>query len=145
MNLGFNVFSPGARVNAKASGTGEDGWEGWSKKYMLDVGFGGHGPIQPMLLDPSAGHTQHVVPVEARLVHENILHDADPNQKLWQYQHRVNPQSEWQTVYCFVELEFVPEDHEIMNFWASQGRKSWFMYQIVAVKKIFIGNEVGVM
>lgn len=152
-SLGFNVFSAGARVNTAASGTGEDGWEGWSHmvnivtlssgpKYMLDVGFGGNGPIQPLLLDPSAAHTQHIAPAEARLLHKNIPHNTDPDQKLWQYQHRIDPQSEWQTMYCFTEIEFLPEDYEIMNFWTSQSRKSWFTYRFIAVKMILEGEEV---
>lgn len=152
-SLGFNVFSAGARVNLQANGTGEDGWEGWSHmvnivtlssghKYMLDVGFGGNGPIQPLLLNPTAPHTQHIAPAEARLVLENIPRNTDLNQKLWQYHYRVNSQSEWQTIYCFTELEFLPKDYEIMNFWTSQSRKSWFTYQIVAVKMILEGDEV---
>ena len=151
-SLGFNVCSAGARVNTAAGGTG-DGWEGWShmvnivtlssgEKYMLDVGFGGNGPIQPLLLDLSAAHTQHIPPAEARLVHGNIAHNTDPNQMLWQYQHRIDPETEWQTMYCFTELEFLPEDYEIMNFWTSQSRKSWFTHQVVAVKMILEGEEV---
>lgn len=152
-SLGFSVFSAGARVNTGANGTGGDGWEGWShmvnivtlssgQKYMLDVGFGDNGPIQPLLLDSSAAHTQHIAPAEARLVHENIPQNADPNQRLWQYQHRIDPESQWQTLYCFTELEFLPEDYEIMNFWTSQSQKSWFTYQVVAVKMILEGEEV---
>ncbi len=152
-SLGFNVFSAGPRVNTAVGGTGGNRWEGWShivnivtlssgQKYMFDVGFGGNGPIQPLLLDPSAAHTQHIAPAKARLVHENMPHNTDPDQKLWQYQHRVDSQSEWQTVYCFTDLEFLPEDYEIMNFWISQSRKSWFTYSVVDVKMILEGEEV---
>lgn len=88
-SLGFNVFSAGARVNTGSSRTGEGEWEGWSHmvnivtlssglKYMLDVGFGGNGPIQPLLLDPSAALTQHIAPAEARLVLVDIPHNTDP-------------------------------------------------------------------
>lgn len=155
-SLGFTVCSAGARVNAAADGTGEDdGWQGWSHmvnivalpsghKYMLDVGFGANGPIQPLLLDPSAAAstTKHIAPAEARLVHGNIPHSTDPGQKLWQYQHRVDPHAEWQSMYCFTELEFLPQDYEVMSFWASQSRNSWFTYRVVAVKMILEEDEV---
>ena len=151
--LGFNVFSAGARVNTQASGSGGNGWTGWShmvnivtlssgQKYMLDVGFGANGPVQPLLLDESAAYTKHITPAEARLVCGNIPHNTDPGQKLWLYQHRVDPQSEWLIMYCFTELEFLPEDYEVMNFWTSQSPKSWFTYRVVAVKMILEGSEV---
>ena len=152
-SLGFRMFSAGARVNTQANGSGEDNWEGWShmvnivtlssgQRYMLDVGFGNNGPIQPLLLDPSAPHTLHIAPAEARLVLGNISHTTDPDQKLWQYQHRIDPRSEWQTMYGFTELEFLPKDYEIMNFWTSQSRQSFFTYQIVVVKMVLEGDEV---
>ena len=152
-SLGFNVLSAGARVNTQASGSGGNGWEGWShmvnivtlssgQRFMLDVGFGSNGPIQPLLMDESTAHTMHIAPAEARLVRGNIACNTDPGQKLWQYHHRVDPQSEWLVMYCFTELEFLPEDYEIMNFWTSQSPKSWFTYGVVAVKLILVGVEV---
>lgn len=152
--LGFNVRSVGAKVNTKASGSGGSGWEGWShmvnivtldegERFMLDVGFGANGPIEPMLLDEAGvGLTGHIKPAETRLVFENIPDGTDPGQKLWQYHHRVDPQSEWLAMYCFAELEFWPQDYEIMNFWTSRSRKSWFTYRVVAVKMILEGGEV---
>lgn len=84
-SVGFNVFNTGAGVDTGANGTGEDGWEGWSQMvnivtlfssdyYMLDVGFGGNRPMQPLLLDLSAAPSQHIVSAEARLVLEIIPH-----------------------------------------------------------------------
>lgn len=160
--LGFEVCSVGARVGRGEGGSGLDGWHGWGhmvnivtlggdggrKKYMLDVGFGGPGPVQPMLLDAdaedaaAAAHVWQIAPAEARLVRENIPENTDRGQKLWQYQHRIDAQSEWQAIYCFTELEFLPEDYEVMNFWASQSRKSWFTHCVVAVKMVREGEEV---
>ena len=114
------------------------------RRVMVDVGFGANGPVQPMLLDGSdeAGPVRHVGPAEARVVWGNISENTDPEQRLWQYQHRVDTQSEWQSIYCFTELEFLPADYEIMSFWTSQSRKSWFTYCVVAVKFILEGDEV---
>lgn len=156
-SLGFDVRSVGARVNRKASGSGGCGWEGWShmvnivtldsgQKFMLDVGFGANGPISPLLLDEdntASYNTKHIAPAETRLVFENVLNGyADAGQRLWQYHHRVDPQSEWLVMYCFTELEFLPEDYEIMNFWTSRSPRSWFTYRVVAVKMVLEGGEV---
>ena len=72
----------------------------------------------------------------------DIAQTTDREQRVWQYQHRVEGQAEWQPVYCFTELEFLPADYEIMSFWTSQSRKSFFTYNIVAVKMILGGEEV---
>ena len=112
------------------------------KKYMLDVGFGGNGPVQPMLLDAEHSRTQNIPPAEARLIYDNIPENTDPNQKLWIFQHRNDPQSPWLPMYCFTELEFLPQDYEIMNFQTSQSRNSWFTYRIAVVKMNLEEGEV---
>ncbi|KAK4695060.1 hypothetical protein P7C71_g2620, partial [Lecanoromycetidae sp. Uapishka_2] len=91
-------------------------------KYMLDVGFGGNGPTRPLLLDASRSQVQHIEPAEMRVTKQNIQVNTDPDQKLWVYQHRINPDSEWLTQYCFTELEFLPQDYQVMNFYTSQSR-----------------------
>ena len=63
-SLGFSIFGASTRIIIKASGTGEDAWEGWSpvvnivtvspgQKCVLDVGSGCNAPIQPLLFDLS--------------------------------------------------------------------------------------------
>ena len=152
-SLGYRVWGVGARVNRGVGGMGEEGWEGWShmvnvvvlasgQRYMVDVGFGDNGPIEPMLLDAEAGHRRHIKPGETRLVHEGLPESMDMSQKFWQYQHRVDPGAEWQTKYCFTELEFLPDDYKIMSFWTSQSPKSWFTYRVVAVKMFLEGEDV---
>lgn len=112
------------------------------KKYMLDVGFGGNGPIQPLLLDPEHSHSQYIPPAEVRLIYDNIPDNTDPNQKLWIYQHRMNPDAPWVPMYCFTELEFLPSDYELMNMRTSQSRTSFFTYRVMVVKMILEGGEV---
>ena len=151
--LGFTVHSAGARVCHAANGMGGDDYAGWShmvnivtltdgKKYMLDVGFGNNGPIRPLLLDPQDHSLEGIKPAEMRLVYQNIFENSDQEQRLWVYQHRYDPQSEWAPMYCFTELEFLPQDYEIMNFWTSQSRKSWFTTTVVAVIMMMEEEEV---
>lgn len=110
-------------------------------KYLLDVGFGSNGPTQPLLLDPKS-QTQHIEPADMRLAKQNLAVNTDPDQSLWLYQYRVSPDEEWLPIYCFTELEFLPQDYEIMNFYTSQNRKSWFTYRVVCVKMIMEAGEL---
>lgn len=112
------------------------------KKYMLDVGFGANGPIRPLLLDADNSQAAGVPPSHIRLVYANIPGTTDPDQKLWIYQHHSSWGKEWVPMYCFTELEFLPQDYEIMNLWTSQSRKTWFTYSIVATKMIMEEGEV---
>ena len=152
-SLGFTVHGAGARVSHAANGMGGENYAGWShmvnivtladgKKYMLDVGFGSNGPIQPLPLDPQIYPLKGIKPAEMRLELQNIPENSDPEQKLWVYQHRYDPHSEWAPMYCFTELEFLPQDYEIMNFWTSKSRKSWFTTTIVAVIMMMEDEEI---
>jgi arylamine N-acetyltransferase len=105
------------------------------QKYMLDVGFGNDGPTRPLPLSHGVV-SQGILPQELRLVRENLAQNTDPDQMLWIYQRRYSPKDEWTSVYCFTELEFLPQDYEVMNFWTSQSRRSWFTYGIIVVKMI---------
>lgn len=152
-SLGFEVHTAGARVNSPKNETGRETYEGWShmvnivtladgRKYMLDVGFGGNGPVRPLPLHLEDSHVPGIEPAENRLAYRNIPQNSDPNQKLWVFQHRNDAQSQWISMYCFTELEFLAQDYEMMNFWTSQSRKSWFTQRIVAVRMIMKEGEV---
>ena len=112
------------------------------KKYMVDVGFGGNGPTQPLLLDTQHYPIKNITPADVRLIYDNIPENTDRNQRLWIFQHRNDPESPWLSMYCFTELEFLPQDYETMNFQTSQSRTSWFTYKIVVVKMILVEGEV---
>ena len=113
---------------------------GDDEKYMVDVGFGNNGPTHPLPLVHGVV-SQRIAPQELRLVKQGIPENEDRDQKLWIYQWRANPEDEWTSMYCFTEVEFLAQDYEMMNFWTSQNRKSWFTRQIV-VTKMIMGNEV---
>ncbi|KAI9814657.1 MAG: N-terminal acetyltransferase [Pycnora praestabilis] len=153
--LGFQVFSGGARVSNATNGRDDGGYMGWGhmvnivtingKKYHVDVGFGGNGPIHPLpLIDGEI--SQGIRPQELRLQWTNIPPNIDQSQKLWVFQHRNDSSSPWTSAYCFTELEFLPVDYEIMNLKTSTSRTSFFTYSIICVKTILESDEViGVM
>lgn len=117
--------------------------------YVIDVGFGSDGPTRPLPLIDSL-KTGNVVPgvgtQQLRLIHSTIAPNTStsPLQNLWVYQRRYSPSDEWLPGYCFTELEFLPRDYEIMNYYTSTCRTTFFTYLIVAVKMIMEegGEEV---
>lgn len=85
-------------------------------KYIVDVGFGSSGPTRPLPpLLPNA-ITLNVGEQEMRLVHDTIPDFISSSQKLWIYHHRNAPSEAWLPTYAFSDLEFMPSDFEVMNF-----------------------------
>ncbi|KAJ8113118.1 hypothetical protein OPT61_g4681 [Boeremia exigua] len=148
-SLGFNIYSGGARVNNGGVFTG------WSHmvnivtigetKYHVDVGFGGNGPIVPMPLDRSGTVREHIRPAAARLQWRNIPGNTDPTQRLWVYEHRPDEDSDFTMMYCFTELEFLPSDYALMNYFTSTSKHTFFTRTIVVERKIMddAGELVG--
>ncbi|KAE8324770.1 hypothetical protein BDV39DRAFT_207497 [Aspergillus sergii] len=107
-------------------------------RYHIDVGFGGDGPTRPIPLVSGAA-----VPTlgthEARLLYDNISKESQRKQKHWIYQCRNGVDKEWNSFYCYPDLEFFQEDFEVINrFAACEFLKREF---IVAVKFIRSGEE----
>ena len=110
-------------------------------KYLVDVGFGSGGPIQPLPLNADEV-SRGTPPHQVRLAYENIEENTDPDQRLWIFQFRKDSEDTWKSNYCFTELEFLPQDYELMSFWTSRSRKVWFTYKIVVVLMVLENEEV---
>jgi arylamine N-acetyltransferase len=76
-----------------------------------------------------------------RLVKENIVEFADPDNKVWIYQTKYNPESNWVSQICFSDVEFLPQDFGVINFSVSQSRTSWFTQIFVCMRMIL--NQDG--
>lgn len=109
-------------------------------KYHVDVGFGTNGPIQPMKLDRSGTIQEHIRPATCRLQWANISANTDPDQRLWVYEHRIHEGSEFRTTYCFTELEFLPSDYSVLNYYTSTSPAIFFTRVVVGEKKILGEN-----
>lgn len=107
-----------------------------STKYHVDVAFGADGPVVPMPLDREGSIQPHVRPSAARLQWRNIPGNTDPYQRLWVYENRRDENAEWDIKYCFTELEFLPSDYKIMNYFTSTSHKTFFTRSILVDKKI---------
>ncbi|KAM0794749.1 hypothetical protein BDR22DRAFT_814679 [Usnea florida] len=77
-----------------------------------------------------------------RVVWGGLEECEDEGQRIWLYQYREGEGREWESVYCFTEVEFLPQDYEVMSFWTSQCPKSWFTQRVVVVKMLVEGEEV---
>jgi arylamine N-acetyltransferase len=144
-SLGYDLYTAGARVSNAISTSREDpeGYSGWShmliivtihgQRYMVDVGFGTSGAIQPIRLRDR--ETVPSIPTsKACLVYKSIAPCTDPNQRMWIFEVQNTADSPWIPQYCFSELEFLPQDFMVMNHHVSQSRTSWFTQTLVFTK-----------
>ena len=144
-SLGYELYTTGGRVSNTLDQEHQnpEGYSGWShmlnvvtangRKYLVDVGFGSSGSTQPVLLED--GITIANVPMsEGRLVHKVIAPATNNSQKMWVFEVRSSPESPWMPQYCFSELEFLPQDFSMMNYYVSQNPKSFFTQKLVFTK-----------
>ncbi|OAX78190.1 hypothetical protein ACJ72_07507 [Emergomyces africanus] len=148
-SLGYQFYTAAGRVSQGYDSPASAGqFYGWGHmilvvtiegtKYTVDVGFGPNGPTRPLLLEEDQPVTS-FAPAQMRMIKNNISPNVDRSQRLWIYQTRSNPESEWKDAYCFYGIEFLPEDYEIMNFWTSQHPTSTFKKKFICTK--FLLNE----
>ncbi|KAI9931346.1 hypothetical protein ASPWEDRAFT_34071 [Aspergillus wentii DTO 134E9] len=149
-SLGYQVYSTGGRVShAAAMGVANGLYlalghmllivtiEG--RKYMVDVGFGSNCATRPLPLEENAVAT-FIAPGEMRLIKDSIPELTDKSQRLWIYQVRYTPESEWIPQICFSEVEFLPQDFAVLNFFTSQNPVSWFTQSFVCARMILDGS-----
>lgn len=130
--LGFDAYTVGVRIRARYGGVPEGDYIGWvhivnivtlpnGDRYMVDVGFGGDGATKPLPMIP--GHvTQNLGLQEIRLIQDFIPTQTrrdDDARKLWIYQYRNGSDQQWNSFYAFPDVEFLPADFEVMNFYTS--------------------------
>jgi arylamine N-acetyltransferase len=88
---------------------------------MVDVGFGGDGATKAIPL--REGHiTRNLGTQDIRLIRDFVPAQTvvdDPGRKLWIYQYRNGADKPWNSYYCFPELEFLPADFRVSNWFTS--------------------------
>ncbi len=165
-SLGFEVRNCAGRVSRAMSplkhvreeqGHTYDGWNHMlnlvqldGEWWVVDVGMGSMGPQVPYpLVD---GHEQvSVSPREIRLQLRPIAesyatasNDSEPP-KLWCYDVCLKPEAEggkkWTPHYCFTETEFLPQDYEMMSWYTSTNKKSFFTYSVVCMKMLLDNDQ----
>lgn len=104
------------------------------QKYLIDVGFGSNGPHKPIPLTQDY-EFHNTGDLHGRLIHGPITQHTRKGQQLWQYEIRIGDGA-WTPAYCFTEVEFLPEDFTIMNYFMSTNRASWFTFHVVCVRML---------
>lgn len=105
------------------------------QRYLVDVGFGGPGPMVPARLESGHEFTT-IAPAQGKLEHRSVAQHTDPNQRVWVYSYREGPAADWREQYCFTEMEFFPEDFAVMNLSTMTLPTSYFVQTVLAMHTI---------
>ncbi|KAJ1334955.1 N-hydroxyarylamine O-acetyltransferase [Microdochium nivale] len=169
-SLGFEVrncagrvaraMSPYSEVRANQAQT-YDGWNHMldlvaldGEWYVVDVGMGAMGPncVYPLR---DGFEAVSVAPRRIRLQHRPIPESyasgapaGAPPPKLWCYDVCHKPaaapaDNEWTPVYCFTEVEFLPQDYEMMSWFTSTHPRSFFTRYVTCSKMLMGPVPVG--
>ena len=175
-SLGFKVSARGAKVHSRLSGDKDGDWfAGWSHMvnlvsipgeerivWLVDVGFGGEGPLAPVPVDyaDENGEEPHLVKgigqMEGRVRKfgtgiEGVMakeEDVGQQREKRMYETRVKGKEDhWMPLYVFARhLEFESPDYEVMNWYVSTSPNSWFTKTLACVRFVRENEElVGVM
>jgi len=108
---------------------------------MLDVSFGGGGPILPHPL--ISGHiAQNKGTQELRFIHDTTSQHAHPMQNVRTLPYRNRLSQSWNPFYTFPETESSHHDLEIVNSGASTSHEKFQTATVLVVK--FLGKEAKV-
>ena len=150
-SLDYSLFSVGARV---CMGGVYGGWNHQlniitihGRRYVVDVGFGSNGPLQPNLLEDGREFPQ-VAPARGKLEYKALPIHTDASQRMWEYSTQADPTSPWQPMYAFAEVEFFPADFEVMNLSTMTSPRSFFVQAVMCMRTILddrTGEPIGLL
>jgi arylamine N-acetyltransferase len=105
-----------------------------NQRYLVDVGFGADVPSYPLPLIP--GHeSPGIFPQSYKLTYTRLPQHTDDTQRAWVYSYRM-PDEPWTDGYSFIEVEFFPEDYEVMNLSTMSAPQSFFVQVVLCVKTL---------
>lgn len=145
VGLGFDSYTAGVRTRLRDGGIPKGDFPGWvhivsiveidGKKYHVDTAFGGDCATLPMPLVHGLVY-QNMGTQQIRLVRDWIPSQLKRTEetKLWIYEYRNGEDKEWNSFYAFAELEFMPNDWEVINIFASTSPKCWQTKTVIAIK-----------
>jgi arylamine N-acetyltransferase len=160
--LGFDVYPTGVRIRLRTDGVPSGDYVGLvhtilvvtfpnGERWSSDVAFGGDGPTVPLpLLDPEAAPTHITTNLGSQQV--RIIRDFVPgmparaslggkSEAFWVYQYRNSSTKDWNSFYCFQEIEFLEQDFTVMNFYTSQGKT--FQRVMILIIKFLLSDAAA--
>ncbi|KAH0365405.1 cysteine proteinase, partial [Aureobasidium melanogenum] len=118
----------------------EDEW------YVVDVGMGAMGPNMPYPLRHNFCTTSiapRQIRIQYRAISESYAGEEVP--KLWCYDICHDPthaeENTWIPTYCFTEMEFLPQDYEVMSWFTSTHANSFFTRYMTATRMIMDAEQ----
>lgn len=154
VGLGFDSYTIGVRTRLRDGGIPKGDFPGWGhivsiveidgQKYHVDIAFGGDCATFPMPLNDGLVH-RNIGTQQIRLVRDWIPAQLKRTEesKLWIYEYRNGPDMDWHPFYCFTLIEFMPNDWEVVNVFASTSPKSWQTKTVIAIKFLRRTREDG--
>jgi arylamine N-acetyltransferase len=113
--------------------------------FVVDVGMGSMGPNMPHPLRDNFEITSiapRKIRLQLRAIGESYATTSAP--KLWCYDVCHDPShgadNIWIPTYCFTENEFLPQDYEVMSWFTSTHRNSFFTRYVTATRMILDAN-----
>ena len=108
-----------------------------SESFLVDVGMNAKGPLVPIPLREGMADFAAAAPRRVRLVRDFIPEATSrcaASKQSWQLEQRYGSDASWTSVYAFHEIEFIPNDFDMINWYVTTHRRSWFTQQIVVGK-----------
>ena len=108
-----------------------------SQRYLVDVGMNARGPIVPLPLIPDTPAFS-VSPRTARLLYSSIPEHTTSHtlNMMWRLEVRNHEGCQWTPTYAFSEIEFLPVDFDMMNWYTMTSPRSWFTHKILVGRMI---------
>ena len=108
-----------------------------SQRYLVDVGMNARGPIVPLPLLPGNSAFS-VFPRKARLLHGSIPEHTTSHtlNRMWRLEVRNDEDGQWIPTYAFSEIEFLPVDFEMMNWYTTTSPRSFLTHKILVGRMI---------
>jgi arylamine N-acetyltransferase len=142
-SLGYTLINAGARVSHATAGRPGPGYGGWShmvniviiddQKYLVDVAFGANGTWKPLPLIP--GYETTGTGTQKFRILYTALHDhTDRSQRVWVYSYRESESTAWVDGYAVNDIEFLPDDFEVMNVATMSLPTSFFVQNLLCLK-----------
>jgi len=117
-----------------------------SQRYLIDVGMGARGPIVPLPLISGASAFS-ISPRVVRMLHGCIPEHttSHASNALWRLEVRNHERSQWKPTYAFSEIEFLPVDFEMMNWYINASPRSWFTQQVFVGRMVLDAQRMEVV
>ena len=128
-------------------------------KYLVDIGLGAQGSLQPIRLDEDGAVARGAPGVVLRLIKRHLA-DFTSGQRMWVLEFctvkrseeepmdaaRMTESVEWKAAYAFEDREWLPHDFAPLNFSQSMNPRSMFVKTVVLTRVVLSedgGEAVG--